>query len=58
MPKKIKNLFLKKLTFEKMMEAHHRAKQNKTYKSEVINYELNLENNIVNLINNLNLNTK
>lgn len=53
MPKKIKNLFLKKLTFQKLMEAHYRAKKNKTYKSEVIKYELNLENNIVNLLNNL-----
>lgn len=53
MPKKIKNLFLEKLTFEKMLEAHLRAKQHKAYKSEVIHYELNLENNIINLIHNL-----
>ena len=36
-----------------MMEAHYRAKQHKTYKAEVIKYELNLENNIINLLNNL-----
>lgn len=36
-----------------MMQAHLRAKKRKTYKSEVIQYELNLENNIVNLLNNL-----
>ena len=53
MPKKIKNLFLEKLTFEKMLQAHYRAKQHKTYKTEVIQYELNLENNITNLVNNL-----
>ena len=53
MPKKIKNLFLEKLTFEKMLQAHYRAKKHKTYKTEVIQYELNLENNITNLVNNL-----
>lgn len=53
MPKKIKNMFDEKLTFEKMLQAHYRAKQHKTYKNEVINYEINLENNITNLINNL-----
>lgn len=53
MPKKIKNLFYKKLTFEKMLEAHYRAKQHKTYKPEVIKFELNLENNLINLIENL-----
>lgn len=36
-----------------MMQAHFRAKKNKAYKAEVIQYELNLENNIVNLLNNL-----
>lgn len=53
MPKKIKNLFYEKLTFEKMLEAHHRAKQHKTYKAEVIKFEINLENNLINLINQL-----
>lgn len=53
MPKKIKNLFFEKLTFEKLMQAHYRAKKHKTYKNEVIKYELNLENNITNLCNNL-----
>ena len=36
-----------------MLQAHYRAKQHKTYKTEVIQYELNLENNITNLVNNL-----
>ena len=48
MPKKIKNLFYEKLTFEKMLEAHRRAKQHKTYKAEVIKFEINLENNLIN----------
>lgn len=51
MPKKIKNCFYKSLTFDKMLEAHYRAKKHKTYKEEVIKYELNLENNLINLIN-------
>ena len=50
MPKKIKNVFYKNLTFEKMMAAHQRARRHKTYKDEVIKFELNLENNITNLI--------
>ena len=53
MPKKIKNEFHKKLTFEKMLAAHQRARKHKTYKNEVIKYEFNLENNITNLIKNL-----
>ena len=57
MPKKIKNCFYEKLTFAKLMEAHSRAKKNKSYKNEVIKYELNLENNITNLLNNIINNT-
>lgn len=53
MPKKLKNCFLEKLNFENMINAHYRAKKNKRYKKEVILYELNLENNIINLINNI-----
>lgn len=53
MPKKIKNEFYKKLTFEKMLEAHYRSRKHKAYKNEVIKFEFNLENNIINLINNI-----
>lgn len=51
MPQKIKNIFLKALTFEKMLSAHGRARVNKTNKLEVLLFELNLENNLINLIN-------
>ena len=51
MPKKIKKCFYEKLTFQKLLEAHYRAKKHKTYKNEVILFELNLENNIINLLN-------
>ena len=53
MPKKIKNIFYKNLTFEKLMQAHKRAKKHKTYKNELIQFEFNLENNIINLMNQL-----
>lgn len=51
MSKTIKNCFYKKLTFEKMLDAHYRARQHKGYKNEVISFELNLENNLINIIN-------
>ncbi len=53
MPKKIKNCFYKNLTFEKMYEAHLRARRHKVYKNEIISFELNLENNITNLVNSI-----
>ena len=53
MPKKIKNLFYQNLTFDKMLAAHKRARKHKAYKNEVIKFEFNLENNLINLINNL-----
>ncbi len=53
MPKKIRNCFYKNLTFEKMLAAHKRARKNKAFKKEVILFEINLENNIINLINNI-----
>lgn len=53
MPKKIKNCFDKNLTFQKLLEAHKRARIHKAYKNEVIKFELNLENNIINLLNNI-----
>ena len=53
MPKKIKNCFYQKLTFHKLLEAHYRARIHKTYKKEVINFEINLENNLINLLNNI-----
>ncbi len=53
MPHKIKNCFYKNLTFEKLLQAHKRAKNHKTSKSEVIEFEMNLENNLINLLNNI-----
>lgn len=53
MPKKIKNVFYQSLTFEKLMQAHKRARKHKAFKKEVIWFEINLENNITNLLNNI-----
>lgn len=53
MPKKINKCFYQNLTFEKFLSAHNRARKQKTYKKELIEYEINLENNLVNLINNI-----
>ena len=51
MPKTIKSCFYEKLTLEKLYEAHLRAKKNKTCKKEVLQYELDLESNLNNLLN-------
>ena len=53
MSKKKKNVFYKNLTFQKIIEAHNRAKKNKMFKNEVLNFDLNLESNIVTLINSI-----
>lgn len=53
MSKKIRNCFYKNLTFEKFVAAEKRARRHKIYKYEVITFELNLENNLINLINRL-----
>ena len=53
MPHTIKNCFYKNLTFDKLISAHLRARDQKTSKKELILFEMNLENNIVNLLNNL-----
>ena len=53
MPKTIKTCFYKNLTFSKLMLAHKRARKNKVYKNEIIDFEINLENNITNLLHNI-----
>ena len=53
MSRTIKNCFFKNLTFEKLLNAHLRARDQKTSKKELILFEMNLENNIVNLLNQL-----
>ena len=57
MPKKIKNTFYKNLTFEKLYLAHKRARNHKTYKSDVIEFEIDLERNLTFLLNDIANNT-
>lgn len=57
MPKKIKNCFYKNLTFEKLFLAHQRARKHKTYKEEIINFEINLEANLSLLLSDIKNNT-
>ena len=52
MPKTIRNCFYQNLTFDKMLAAHKRARNHKAYKNEIIKFEFNLENNLINLIHN------
>ncbi len=53
MSKTLRNKFLESLTFEKMYDAYERAKIGKTSKKEVLDFEYNLEINLVSLINEL-----
>ena len=53
MPKMIKNCFYDKLTFENFLEAHKRARKNKTNKKELLKFEVDLETNIINIMRQL-----
>ena len=57
MSKTIKNEFQSKLTFEKLLEAHKRAKKNKGNRPEIIRFEIDLESNISNLLYKIKNNT-
>lgn len=49
----IKNCFYKNLTFEKLFLAHKRARMHKTYKPEIIEFEMDLENNLSTILSNI-----
>ena len=53
MSKSIGKCFYDKLTFDNLLMAHERAKRNKSNKSEVIRYEMDLESNLINTMNSL-----
>lgn len=53
MCKKINSHFYELLTFEKLLEAHIRARQQKLNKTEVLLFEMNLENELSNLLRQL-----
>ena len=47
MPKRINNIFIKNITFTKLLEAHNKCKKNKRFKKQVIELEMKLESNII-----------
>lgn len=53
MPKTLKNCFYEKLTFENLLKAHNRARDKKAQYWEILRFEENLENNIVNILNSI-----
>lgn len=53
MSKTIKKCFNEKLTFEKLLEAHKRASKVKNNSCEVIKFNIDLETNIINLLNDI-----
>ena len=57
MPKTIKNSFDKKLTFVNLYHAYFRICKNKRNKKDILNYYIDLETNLINLLNELKSNT-
>lgn len=53
MSKRIGNIYNKNLTFEKLLSAHKKSKKAKRYKKVVILFEMNLEENIFDLMEEL-----
>ena len=53
MPKTLRNVYFKKLSFEKLIEAHYRAILGKRNKRETLLFEEDLETNIANLYDDL-----
>lgn len=53
MCKTIRNQFNKKLTFDSLLAAHERAQRGKTYKGEVLKFNIDLESNLINILNSL-----
>jgi len=50
LPKTIRNVWSKHFTFDKFIEAHERARKGKCFKKEILDFELNLETNISNMM--------
>lgn len=53
MCKTIKKIYNEKITMEKLLEAHIRAKIGKGLKLEILKFEMDLESNIINIYNEL-----
>ena len=56
MPKTIRNVFDKSLTFIKLLESYNRVKKGKNNK-EILEFSIDLETNLINILNNLKNNT-
>ena len=53
MSKSIKNCFYERLTFSKLVQAHERAKKNKTNRYELLRFEVDFESNIISIMDSL-----
>ena len=53
MPKTLRNVYFKKLTFENLINAHYRAILGKRDRKETLLFEMDLETNIANLYDDL-----
>lgn len=47
MPKRVNDIYVKNITFSKLLEAHNKCKKHKRFKKQVIEFEMNLENNLL-----------
>ena len=47
MPKRINNILKKQITFTKLLEAHQKTKKGKRFKKQVIEFEIDLETNLL-----------
>ena len=47
MPKRVNNIYVKNITFSKLLEAHNKCKKHKRFKKQVIEFLINLENNLL-----------
>lgn len=47
MPKRVNNIFRQAITFRKLLEAHNKTKKGKRFKKQVIEFEMDLESNII-----------
>lgn len=43
MPKRVNNIYLKNITFSKLLGAHYKCRKNKRFKKQVIEFEMNLQ---------------
>ncbi len=53
MPKRQNNIWEKTITFSKLLSAHKRAKKGKKFREEIIKFEMNLEENLIQIGNQL-----